>query len=170
MFIYHSQDIPVKKKISIMIAKPGEPPVEKNNPLQTVWDPPDSRNHRLTEELLLRGVGVWNSDPGGVPPFRFEGWTNLLGSSYAHPKKTATWLDRNKQTNMTQVVDVLPMKQQLVSWTMDLPLSEIPKRIYLSGYRVHQTWPLVGFAAHDHWSINGKHGKFIWSRHMVNYW
>ena len=33
------------------------------------------------------------------------------------------------------------------------------RRGYHESFRVHQTWPLVCFAAHDHWSINGKHGS-----------
>ena len=83
-----------------MIAKPGEPPVEKKTSPSNSLGPSRIPRNRLTKKLLLRGVGVWNSDPGGVPPpFRFEGWTNFWLQVHTPKKLPHDLIGTNKQTN-----------------------------------------------------------------------
>ena len=110
-----------------MIAKPGGS-CWKNNPPQTVWLQDSQKSPHQKTVAQMRGClefGSWH------PHVSFWGVDQFVRPQLRTPPKKLPHdlIGTNKQTNMTQVVDVFPMKQQLVSWTMDLPVSEIPKRI-----------------------------------------
>lgn len=141
-----------------MIAKPGGSCWKKKSPFKqfgTLQIPETIASPKnCCSEAWVSGIRILVGSPTvsfwGVDQFV---WLQLR----THPKKTATWLDRNKQTNIHD------SSRRCISY--ETTTGELVhgftcrkyRRVYLSRFVYPNLARLK--AAHDHWSINGKHGS-----------